>query len=204
MTKILKIVILCTAVILGAGSTAFADLVPPWRGDDGSTFQQWDFSTNNPTPPPDVVDNPYGTPLLRVTSIGDWIPGPGAWPLSGEIDVYIPNWPELRPEKEIWLQLTWKATDVDPFLPNEPLIGVAPFTSMNIFHMEDQDLGNGWVHTPFKINIWPNPFEEWITIKGDILVDQLTIDTICIPEPATLALLGIGGLITLIRKRRSA
>jgi len=210
MTKILKIVILCTAVILGAGSTAFADLVPPWRGDDGSTFQQWDFSINNPTPPPDVVYNPYGNgPQLRVDTPYDWYEvielGYGVWPLSGEIDVYIPNRQLPLDHKDIWIQLIWKQAHLDPnpFLPDQPLIGVTPFDSMQMSRHDSVNL-NGWTHSLFQINIWPNPFEEWITIKGNILVDQLTIDTICIPEPATLALLGIGGLMTLIRKRRSA
>lgn len=200
------------AVLLTAQSIAFADdlFPPPWRGEGGSTFQEWDFSTDNITPLPDLgtLYNPYGAPLLRVNPMGDWIDvigeRQGVWPLSGAIDVYIPNWPEPRPEKEIWIQLTWKATDVDPLLPNEPVVGVAPFMSMEIFHMEGRDLGDGWLRTPFKINIWPNPIEEWITIRGDIMVDQLVIDTHCIPEPATLALLGIGALITLTRRRRPA
>lgn len=210
MTKIFKIVILCTAVILGAGSTAFADLVPPWRGDDGSTFQQWDFSTNNPTPPPDVVYNPYlDGPKLRVNTPYDWYEvielGHGVWPLSGEIDVYIPNRQLPLDHKDIWIQLIWKQAnfDPDPFLPDQPLIGVTPFDSMQMSRHDSVD-PNGWTHSQFKIEIHPNPDAEWITVKGDILVDQLIIETYCIPEPATLALLGIGGLMALIRKRRSA
>ncbi len=207
--KMKKILIVCMPVFLIAGPIAFADdLFPPsWRGEEGSTFQEWDFSTDNVTPVPDVVKNPYGEPLLRVKPIGDWISDPGAWPLSGEIDVYIPNWPEPRPEKEIWIQLTWKATDVDPFLPNEPVVGVTSYPLFEFLEMSRTDLVDfvpGWNHSLFKINLYPNPFEEWITIKGDILVDQLVIDTICIPEPATLALLGIGGLVILNLKRQSA
>jgi len=35
------------------------------------------------------------------------------------------------------------------------------------------------------------------------LVDQLVIDTRCAPEPATMALLGLGGLGMLFRRKRS-
>ncbi|MHC4186192.1 MAG: PEP-CTERM sorting domain-containing protein, partial [Planctomycetota bacterium] len=126
----------------------------------------------------------------------------GVWPLSGEIDVYLPNYQELQPKKEIWIQLTWKPTDVDFFLPNEPLIGVAPFESMEMSR-QDSVGQDGWVSSLFMIDIWPNPSEEWISIKGDIMVDDLTIDTYCIPEPVTILLLGVGGaLITITGKRR--
>ena len=40
------------------------------------------------------------------------------------------------------------------------------------------------------------------TIGGDVFVDQLVVDTICIPEPATMSLLALGGLALLRRKRR--
>jgi hypothetical protein len=152
-------------------------------------------------PLPDIVNNRFGPPMLRVTPVGDWIPDPGAWPLSGEIDVHIPNLPEIRPHKEIWVQLTWMPGALDPFLPSVPVIGVAPFDSMQMVQGDDIDLGNGWTHSLFMVTIWPNPVEEWITIKGNIAVDQLVIDTICIPEPATVIILGIGGVLALNRKK---
>jgi hypothetical protein len=204
MTKKLKLLTLCLAVILAAGSTSFATLVPEWRGTEGSTYQEWSFSNDSTTPAPDSSDNPYGDPLLRVTPIGDWIPDPGAWPLSGEIDVYIPNRPDPLPEKEIWLQLTWQpgGADPTPFLPDEPVVGVTPYTTMNMSR-QDTDL-NGWTESWFVINLYPNPPEEWITIKGDINVDHLIIDTRCVPEPATVALLGLGALVVFRRKRLHA
>jgi len=200
-----KILSLRTVIVLVLCSVVFADdLTPPdWRGQDDSTFQLWDFSTPDLMPPPDLFSNSFGAPMLRVTPFEQWIPDPGAWPLSGEIDVYIPNYPEIRPYKEIWVQLTWMSMnlDPDPFLPNAPVIGVTPFDSMQMTRGDDIDLGNGWTHSLFMVTLWPNPIEEWITIKGDIVVDQLVIDTICIPEPATVIILGIGGVLALKRKK---
>lgn len=201
-----KLLILCVAVLLGAGSSARAmDVIPPpWRGDPGSTMQQWEFSVFDLTPAPDVVRNPYGDPLLWANTHG-WIPQldcrQGIWPLSGEIDVYIPNAP-YAPEKLIWIQLTWKAgNEVNPYLPDEPMVGVTPFDKI-IISRTDTLVDCGWTHSIFVIDMWPNPIGEWITIKGDILVDELVIDTIC-PEPATIALLGLGGLaLHGIRRKR--
>ena len=190
------------AVSLPLCATAFASVVPTWRGDDGSTWQQWDFSSNSTSPSPDAGSNPYGDPILTVNPIGGWIENPpGAWPLSGEIDIFIPNRPETAERKEIWLQLLWQAgSNQTPTLPDEPWVAVTPFSST---HMSRQDtVLDGWTQSLFEITIWPNPPYEWITVKGDIIVDQLIIDTICIPEPATIFLLGMGGLMTLRGARK--
>ncbi|UCE99233.1 MAG: PEP-CTERM sorting domain-containing protein [Planctomycetota bacterium] len=196
-----KLVVLSLAVILGTGATVFANVVPPWRGDEGSTWQQWDFSSDSTNPDPDDGSNPYGDPALTVYAVEQRIPDPGAWPLSGEIDVYIPNRNLLLERKEIWLQLTWQAggNDTNPSMPDEPWVAVTPFQEMHMFRTDTTP--NTWTHSLFEITIWPNPPGEWITIKGDIIVDQVIIDTICIPEPATMFTLAIGGLMVLTRKR---
>ncbi|MCJ7692493.1 MAG: hypothetical protein MUO22_03640, partial [Sedimentisphaerales bacterium] len=82
-----KILSVCTtAVVLVLCSGVFADdLRPPdWRGHNDSTFQLWNFSTPELMPPPDLVNNRFGSPMLRVTPFDPWIGLPvGAWPLSG-------------------------------------------------------------------------------------------------------------------------
>jgi len=197
-----KLAFLCMVVTLTAGSMAFADdvAIPTWRYANGSTYQVWEFSDDNSTPVPDVVYNPYGDPLLQVNTSYGW--EAGAWALSGEIDILIPNFPEIRPEKWIQIQLTWKAADNDPFLLDDPLIAIGPFDSMTISRYDDDQIVPGCIHSIYDIVIRPNPAEEWIAIKGDIWVDELVIDTICVPEPATICLFGLGAL-TLLRKRRA-
>jgi len=193
-----KIMFVCAAVSILLCATASAVV---WqRGDAGSTWQQWDFSSNSTSPSPDAGSNPYGDPIMTINAVGGWIENPGAWPLSGEIDIFIPNRPQDE-QKEILLQLTWQAgSNQTPTLPDEPWVAVTPFNSMQ---MSRQDTAmNGWTQSLFDITIWPNPPYEWITVKGDIIVDQLVIDTICIPEPATIFLLGMGGLMAVRRVRK--
>lgn len=206
-------VIACMTVFLAAKPTVLADdLDPPtWRGYEGTTFQLWDFATSDTTPEPNVVNNPYGTPGLRVDTDHDWVSvddqRTGIWALSGELDIYIPNWPEQRPEKEIWIQLTWKPAELDesPFLPDQPIVGVVTEPLFENMQTErwDESLGDGWTHSVYSIHMWPNPNKEWIAVKGDIMVDQVAVDTYCVPEPATISMLGIGALLATLKRRKA-
>lgn len=67
--------------------------------------------------------------------------------------------------------------------------------------------GDGWTYFTYLFEITPQPDWEVVGLNmsvptGEyIAVDQLAIDTRCIPEPATVLLLGLGG-IALLRRRR--
>lgn len=211
--KILPLFIVTLTLV----ATSYGIITPPvpeWRGNEGTTYQQWLFSTDTKMPAPDTVDNPYGLPGLLVdphpdsTWINDEMPGAvGVWPLSGEIDTFIPNRPGGE-YKEIWITLRWKGIDdqggelpFNSFLPSEPLVAVAPYEYMDMYKEFDQIDDNLWHSTVYVATIWPNPTMEWVSIKGNILVDELSIETICVPEPATIAILAIGGILTIRRRK---
>jgi len=135
-----RFIVVCFLILLAGSLTTFAHdvVIPEWRGEPDSTFQEWDFMTNSKIPEaePDTLNNPYGTPQLHVNTIYDWEPdGYGYWPL-GEIDVYIPNKSITDPDthKHIQIQLTWFPGDNDdnPYLPDEPLVAVVPCDAMSI------------------------------------------------------------------------
>jgi hypothetical protein len=196
-------------IILIAGENAFAD--PPWRGEAGTTFQQWGFGTKDMGPMlPDDYNNVFGDPYLAVGLGNVWWADAegrgGVWELWGEIDIVIPNQPESPPDswKDIWIELIWKGAGNDDFKWDRPLVAIEtePLYERMEMVREDTYEPDQWISTLFKITVWPNPAREWIAIKGDIYVDQVIIDTRCVPEPATFAMVSFGALAAFRRRRK--
>ena len=191
-----KMITVCFLVVFGAGSVAFAN----------TTHHIWYFDSPDVSPAPDVTENPTGIPAAEMLVT----PGPqgghvdGAWELSGEMDIIVHNDPTLRDYKLIDIMLTWKPGDLDSFLPKMPGILVSADgmtrSEMDVVHDPIADM---WTLSTYHITIWPNPEREWIAIKGNIIVDELDIKTQCIPEPATMGLLGLGSLALLRYRRKS-
>lgn len=181
---------------------------PPWRGQPRTTFQEWQFLTPDDTPAPEFVNNPYGMPTAQVwPGTGQaywpvWGGRTGVWPLSGAMELYVPNIPGGE-YKDIWVQLTWakQAFASVPVLSTTPGGTVELLSQIDIGPTnEPPPAGANWWHTTYNIRIYPNPAFETIRIDGTVMIDQVVIDTICIPEPASLGLLMIGGLL-LVRRR---
>jgi len=210
-----KLLVIIVAVMLSGSVLAALDLNPaPWRtdpiGSEPTTYQSWDFLTDaNPTAP-DVDLNPYGTAELEVT--GDVFggtayypdgppafpvgPGTGVWGFEDDILIRIPNSDIANPHKEVWLQITF-AADV---LPNIFMLPNGDPGAYEVMIPEYvTDLGNGYYNAAYYCEIIPNPEFEIGIIKPaecTLYVDDLIIETICeVPEPATLMLLGLGGLL---------
>lgn len=204
-----KLFLLVAVALVVTLQCSFADdlKVPPWRGVDGSTYHRWEFGAPDPAPVPDEWYNPYsgGLPPEIMIEPGPgmgWLPELdgrfGVWQLSGHIDVDILNRPEPLPWKIIQIQLTWTPQ------PNTGVPLVWETNSGIVATVVDEVvLGNptAWFHTTYRLLISPNPSWEHIQIGGDIDVDELVIDTICIPEPGSMALIGIA-LLALLRKKK--
>ncbi len=52
--------------------------------------------------------------------------------------------------------------------------------------------------------IGPNPEGEWLTfwLVNSTNIEEIVVDTICMPEPASMGLMALGGLAFLVRRRR--
>lgn len=222
--KVVKLSLIALAILLPV--TAYADDFnpPSWRGNPGTTIVQYEFFddlTEGGTIPQgpyfpdyDFVFNPYGDPSIEI------IPGPGAgwlpsvpgsqgegwWNLSGDLWLDIPNRPETSPFKQIWIQLTWQ----EQAPGNRPFVQVKPeggeYTQETTIPLVETKIYDGGVtgldiyHTVFHLDIIPNPMSEIIHIFGGVNVDELVVDTWCVPEPMSMSLLGLGGL--LLRRRK--
>ncbi len=206
------------------------DPFPPWwHGQWSQTFQWWLFDTDEtgqglpegllPDGPGPLEEGPpYEPGYLPSTNVVVW-PDPGWFPtdplhgsdrtgifsLSGSIDVTVDNHNPPNDFKWMWVQLTWaqefeNGIDEPTFYDLNPAADLAwPVTKTN-----EMDWGDGWKTSVYEWRIYPNPVDEFFTIGVSdlgILVDELVIDTWCIPEPGTLSLLAFGGLFIARRRR---
>jgi hypothetical protein len=204
-----KMIVAAVALAILAGSAWAEDTYPPpWqRSSDPNlrtTFQDWTFSTQtNPTPPDVSVSNPYGTPSATITG-GTWTAvhdnHVGVWTLgvvaNGYIDVVVPNAPDHRDwVKEVWTQITWA-----PEPEGTPTVLVDGHTGQL---METTPLPGttGWYHSTWFTTLPYNPESETIHISGTIDVGEIVVDTRCVPEPATLSMLVLGGLGVITRRK---
>ena len=137
--------------------------------------------------------------------------GDGWWNLSGTIDLTMQDSPITNPTKTIWIQFDW-----EPQAPgNVPIVELTdpagqqttiPLVSEVLWQ---DDPGNTWrkvVHSVFHFDIHPNPSQESLRISGGINVDELVVDTWCVPEPATgvLLLFGVAACVAFGRRRKTA
>ena len=222
MTRVVGLVMFCCLIV---SATSFADDLnpPPWRGQWSTTVQYWEFYTPEPGPlvpdgPGPLIDDPVGAPYEQPGYLPSTEvivqPGPGMgwiefdpnsgregiWPLSGIIDVVVDNHdPNPENEKWIWVQVTWRPQDAGevPIFENldPPPVG-------DILPIEEIPCDNEWVHSTYFWKLDWNPPDERFTIGGTIDVDELVIDTWCIPEPTILAMFVLGLPLVLKRSRK--
>ncbi|MHC4646465.1 MAG: PEP-CTERM sorting domain-containing protein [Planctomycetota bacterium] len=187
---------------------------PDWRGDPGTTFQQWEFSTFDGTfqslAPDKFEANPLevsaGTFSIEYDPPDtDWAPtnrtATGVWRLESpsNITIELQNFDNDNPLKEIWMQLTFAAEN-----QTEPFVSTSPFYTPPMTLSDKVANGDYW-NVTYHIIIEPNPASETIWIQPTdctLYIDEVVIDTICVPEPMTIGLLGLGAL-ALLRKRRA-
>lgn len=191
-------------LLVGASLAAADDVNPPWwRGEPRTTFAQWEFGTPDMLPPPDTFVNPFGPPTLDVDpAYYGWLPAhdgrEGIWSIS-DLSVDIPNFPEPLETKFVWVQITWAPFPEEPYaFPTvvEELAPGGPYVAETYDRIED----GLWTHELFHIALSPNPERERLHISGDVFIDEVIIDTICIPEPAGVLMLSVA--LTALRPRR--
>ena len=221
MKKVGIAFLIVTVVVSTASATIVNDTGPSWRGDDNTTYQAWGFDNDNNPADLDIDLNPYGDPTAEVIGVDPPYGPPdfvapntywkdtdnghqGLWRIYGDssLRLYLPNNPVTNDYKEIWLQLTYYASGETGAMPE--FFVFPENAALNLISKIQVD-EHYYYHAIWQIIIEPNPDEEWVTLQPrdcTLYIDEVVVDTICIPEPATLCLLGLGGLC-LLRKRRA-
>ena len=210
------IVVLGAALIVGAPARVMADdFWPPWwRGQPLSVMAEWEFAGEWEYWPsvsiyPEIVDfYGEGEHSYLPTHIHGYDvfweedpnePGDGraySDPNSGGyFEIVMDNWYDDEPYKYFWIQMTYGGDTPSVYAIEGEPNGYAYFP-LDVIHVDENHVVESWV-------IEPNPDWEWIwiDIPAGTWVDQLLIDTISIPEPATLSLLALGGLLVTRRRR---
>lgn len=134
------------------------------------------------------------------------------------VSVGLLNYDWDNPEKRIRLQVTSMGPEVLNFYlasgdwdPGEPQWSTLSLEKMAAVVSETNDHDDGWVTRAYDFTIEPNPLWEAVLLDwgfntgfDPVHIDQIVIDTWCVPEPSSTALLSAFVLVTLVffsRKR---
>lgn len=199
----LVVLCLCAGAHVGLATVSLGG----WNeGDPGTTHELWDFtpgyvavSGSGYTATPEVVYNPEPSLVsATITPIGG-----GGWDgvssITGDDGIYvnleISNYDNLNEYKEIWVDLGGMTVS-----------GVAVSATDGGSTTFQYTVLPGQGEATFGIKIVPNPNVEKISFLvtsptgGAAVLDYIDVDTICAPEPLTLAMFGLGALV--LRRRK--
>ena len=205
---------LSVSLVFSALFVYATDVEPPsWRGNgaDGQTFQQWEFTEPAPMSNPEIVSNVYGRPFGEVFG-GEWTNGlpnptdPAGPPVSGwwlptaehVINFQVPNRPNPLEMKLLRLQITSSKSP-----QSKSVTGDQFQEGSNTYNMAWQHANTPWYTYVSDWIIMPNPAYETISIQfpPDTLLEEVVVDSWCMPEPCIGALLPFLLLLIPYRKR---
>ncbi len=222
MFKTLSISIVVFVLIFLSSAALADDLFgPDWAEEPGSQFWEWD--TWEGFPGPMSPDGGHSIPLPGVPDVAPPWASTGEndatlypqmldrdWVVQVEIDddliFHLDNYDIANEQKLVRVQITYWSQAGTPGSPS----GFNVWTDQGgpVFfpavEAESYYHTDGWVTKAYDFTLEPNPEWEDIGLKFNNYpeyVDQVVIDTWCVPEPATLGLMLVGSL-ALLRRRK--
>lgn len=214
-TQTQKYVRLLAAAVIAAFivNVTFADDLNPaaYLGDPLSVHAHWklipgtvfldlvDFSTVDDSDPATTLDP------LPPSGLVEPVSDPTGTSKAYQFD--LPNWVDDLPVKYMRIQLTWAFSPIPPDIvglsgidSSGPVVVNSVFSSPVLPGTDPTTL-----YQFHDFELYPNPdAERWLVVQPDnAQLVQVVVDTVStVPEPATLSLLGAGGVL-LRRRRRS-
>jgi hypothetical protein len=217
----MKKVMMIFVSVLVLSSVALADDIfpPSWRGANRTvtaTFDSWTNFNTGTIDPDTWTSNPpggwtwyphasvTGNPVLlnpyyertNVVYLGS---------ANDKLTFELPNY-DQNPLKEVYFQITLRPVAAGQHVGGVNVwasIGGTPLPGYNGDYlplslvMASQPDQQGWMTEVYSFNIQPNPDREAFTLNFSsypAYIDQVVIDTWCIPEPATMLLLAAGAI----------
>lgn len=205
MSKVAPLIVLF--IFITSVATAHDLVVPSWRTDENAKYLEWRFDTSdNPAEP---EENSLGSGLAIATmDPGEYGSGyyddgglgtqTGHWDLYGPSASMTINLDGLgTAPRELWLQVTYFKDLMQA--PTVMIDGAALLSEQHELLVEETVPFGDWYLDQYVWEVNPGQNNLQISIIPDAaygsLIDQVVIDTIPIPEPATGALLLVGVLL---------
>ncbi len=215
--KITSTAIAIVAIILLSSDVANAGLYDPsYRGADNSVHAIFGASLIFDSQDSSISVDWYDVLFETGPSIYDLDSSlPGVFINGDDAVIGLPNFIDPLPLKRMRIQMAFGTPIPGDEVPIIDILAYDPLpTDWTIVGSSGAGVSN--VHY-IDSEIWPNPNSEQITLFGGAVYGiqntpegitvsglmTLEIDTVSVPEPATMSLLAMGGL-TMLRRRRIA
>jgi hypothetical protein len=227
-----RLITICAAagfILIAITGLATADntLPPPWAGEDGTVYAAWDNWTNFPggvgtpdgMPPDEWASYPSGLPdapeayAIMITSpefLETYEGRDNVIELNEDYELVfdMPNFAQNE-HKEVWIQVTYYPTDSNQLPWFDVYAENMEYMTEQVFE-DAVEWPDGWVTGAWSFQIWPNPEREEIKLnfsggEGSLYpayVDQVVIDTWCVPEPMTISFAALGSMALLRRRKK--